>query len=45
VATLYVGMSRARISLWLAMTESAREQLEPVISRHARELNEGDGAA
>jgi hypothetical protein len=44
-ATLYVGMSRARISLWLAMTESAREQLEPVISRHARELNEGDGAA
>jgi len=45
VATLYVGMSRARISLWLAMTESAREQLEPVMSRHARELNEGDGAA
>ena len=45
VAALYVGMSRARISLWLAMTESAREQLEPVMSRHARELNEGDGAA
>jgi len=44
VATLYVGMSRARISLWLAMTESAKEQLELVISRNVRELGRSDGA-
>lgn len=35
VASLYVAMSRARASLWLALTESAQERLLPVIAENA----------
>jgi len=35
VASLYVAMSRARASLWLALTESAQERLLPVIAKNA----------
>jgi hypothetical protein len=35
VASLYVAMSRARGSLWLALTESAQDRLLPVIAENA----------
>ena len=35
IASLYVAMSRARASLWLALTESAQGRLLPVIAENA----------
>ena len=48
VASLYVAMSRARVALWVALSQSAEEQLRPVIAANAAriiESREGGGDA
>ncbi len=40
VASLYVAMSRARVALWVALSQSAEEQLRPVIAANAARLIE-----